>query len=270
MTRPSRLLAASSVGRAAAEFALIVTGILLALWIDGWVESRREAALERHYLGLLVRDLDATVAGLDRFVALNTAVRAAGIDAYRMLHEDPAELDADLLASKLYATAQRITPRLPRAAYTELLSSGGLRLIRDPDLRDAVMQFYEESERLFTVLEKNATGAVDGTMNQKLFDEGLVYPPFANMGEAYERILVEDPGPGILEELGPEFRPEPHLLTSLPRNAPQWASLRTSVFKAIRAADSAVQVGGGLIRANAVALRGRLAESLGPEPENGS
>jgi len=53
MAHPSRLLSARSLARASAELALIVLGILVALWIDGCVEARNDAELERHYLVLL-------------------------------------------------------------------------------------------------------------------------------------------------------------------------------------------------------------------------
>ena len=43
------------------ELALLITGILIALAVDGWIDGRRDARLERQYLELLSRDLDRDI-----------------------------------------------------------------------------------------------------------------------------------------------------------------------------------------------------------------
>jgi len=201
MTRPSRLLSARSAAQAAAELSVIVVGILLALGIDGWVEARDEAGLEVHYLALLVRDLDATEESLDRFIAVNERTRAAGVEGYRMLHLPVDRIDGDRLSATLEAAGTRLTPRLPRAAYTELLSSGSLRLIRDRTLRDDVVRFYEEADRRFTVLDKNATLAADTYMGDRLAGEGLLYPALDPGVDSFEGLLVRNPNEEFLAEL---------------------------------------------------------------------
>ena len=43
-------------GQVVVELALLVAGILIALAVNGWIEDRRDARVEREYLELLVRD----------------------------------------------------------------------------------------------------------------------------------------------------------------------------------------------------------------------
>ena len=49
----------------------------------------------------------------------------------------------------------RRTIRLPTAAFTDLLSTGNLRVIQDREVRDAIVRFYEMTERSQTIIDKN-------------------------------------------------------------------------------------------------------------------
>ena len=52
-------------GHVALELALLVSGILIALAINGWIDDRRDAGIERQYLELLTRDLEQDLETLD-------------------------------------------------------------------------------------------------------------------------------------------------------------------------------------------------------------
>lgn len=265
MTSTSRLLSARSLGRAGAELALIVMGILLALWIDGRVEAAKEAELERHYLTLLSRDLQATIDDLDRLALVYGRAREFAIETYRMLHLPPDRIEGDRLATLLRAVGIRLTPRLRKAAYTTLLSSGELHLIRDRVLRDELVRFYEEADRLFTVLDKNATNAVDEGISRLLWSEGLVGVTVQPDLDPSAGLLVNDAAVDFLAALGPEFEPAPHRLLQLPPDAPEWAQVQGSVYRTYQNATNTFQVS-ALLRARAVELRQKVDSALGSDP----
>ncbi|MGI9628214.1 MAG: hypothetical protein ACR2QM_15380 [Longimicrobiales bacterium] len=55
----------------------------------------------------------------------------------------------------LRAAAGIRTLRLPSAAYTDLLSTGNLRIIGNRDLRDTIVRFYEASDEALDIIERN-------------------------------------------------------------------------------------------------------------------
>ena len=70
-------------GHVVVELALLVVGILVALAVDGWIDGRREARVERQYLELLVRDLERDLEMLADVVAFENAQIDASVRAYR-------------------------------------------------------------------------------------------------------------------------------------------------------------------------------------------
>ena len=65
------------------ELVLLVAGILIALAVDGWIDDRRDARVEREYLELLVRDLDRDLEVLKEVVDFERAQVADAALAYR-------------------------------------------------------------------------------------------------------------------------------------------------------------------------------------------
>lgn len=68
----------------------------------------------------------------------------------------------------------RRTIRLPTAAFTDLLSTGNLRVIQDREVRDAIVRFYEMAERSQTIIDKNNMTYVDGLAWDSFYRDGLV------------------------------------------------------------------------------------------------
>ena len=78
------------------ELALLITGILIALAVDGWIDGRRDARLERQYLELLSRDLGRDIKVLEETLEFEEAQVAASVLAYRALRSGvpPEEREA--------------------------------------------------------------------------------------------------------------------------------------------------------------------------------
>ncbi len=147
MSRPSRILSAPGLGRALAEIAIIVVGVLIALGADAWWSDRKEAQLTEEFRTALVADLawDREWYGvLDRWLGDATV----GIDslATAVLDEvdrDPATVDLWLAwSSRLLVGKQR------SGAFDELVATGHLALFEDPDLRQAIIAYYSLDVRV--------------------------------------------------------------------------------------------------------------------------
>lgn len=163
-------------GHVLLELALIVAGILIALAINSWMEDRRDARSERQYLELLARDLDRDLAMLDEALQFEQAQAQYSAFAYRALRTGVAPDQREDVARALGALTARRTLRLSRATYSDLLSTGNLRLIRNTALRDRIVRLYETNERAQMIRDRNNQEFVDRMYMTYLLDRGYVAP----------------------------------------------------------------------------------------------
>jgi Family of unknown function (DUF6090) len=164
-------------GQVLVELTLLVLGILIALAVNSWIEDRRDARLEHQYLELLARDLDRDLGALDEALQFEQSQVEAAAFAYRALRESsvvPGQREAVALA--LGQLTSRRTLRLGRATYTDLLSTGNLRLMRNAALRDRIVRLYENNERAQLIRDRNNQEFVDRMYMTYLLDHAYVAP----------------------------------------------------------------------------------------------
>jgi hypothetical protein len=160
-------LTSSWAQRAAAEFIVIVVGVLVALAVDGWREDQAERVLEREYLERLLADVRT---GRDRLIGfgrehLHAAERNMEVVAPFLRYGDPIPIDTLPFIAALYQSSRSVVLNLdetyPNTTFEELRSTGGFILIQDPELRSAVMAHYflvERSASRFALLPREYRG----------------------------------------------------------------------------------------------------------------
>ena len=131
--------------RATIEFVVIVTGVLVALGVDAWRDAGREREAEASYVARLIDDVRADSIELSGALRVGAAkesrlARLMALDEQTVAStSELSAVVADLQGSQSwgweYPTARRVT-------FDELLSVGGLRLIRDVELREAISRYY--------------------------------------------------------------------------------------------------------------------------------
>lgn len=138
-TRTSRFL------NALRDLALIVAGVLIALAVDQAAETVGERRREADYLVALQEDVEADLdalrgplsEGLDRREAAARLV-VAGLNGASL---EPTQLLAAL------DRAGHVTFFAPRrATFDDLISTGNLRLIRDREIRAALIEYYDAGQ----------------------------------------------------------------------------------------------------------------------------
>lgn len=210
----------------AIELALLVAGILIALAVDGWIDDRRDERAERRYLELLQRDLDSNLDVLAETLEFEERQAAAAAMAYRALRAGavpPQEREA--VAAALNQLTARRTLRLARATYTDLLSTGNLRLIRNAALRDKVVDFYERAERALLIRDRNNQMFVDQMYMPYLLDSALVAPrPSRNLP------VVSANDSGFASRVGAAAGAGADRLWQLSPDAPEWNVLAGKVW----------------------------------------
>lgn len=123
----------------AAEFTVIVLGILVALLVDAWVASVADRRLEHEYLVRLEDEVGGHIDELS-YISQVYAASSASIDSLLLpTFVDSAE-DGNLIAAVLWAGNGR-KPDLARSTFQELVSSGRLRVIRSSEVRTALAEY---------------------------------------------------------------------------------------------------------------------------------
>lgn len=177
--------------RLGAELAVIVLGVLIALWADGWVAARADREIERNRVEALRDNVTATRIRL----ADAREDAQAGYDALAEIAywEDPSRVSqgrGTVLRGLLFGPA--FSPEIN--VYEDLKSSGDLALLTNIELRQALA-------RMDAAFEQLALMQADLTMVQQLNIDPFVVREFAlgpTMGPylGLEGLPVDTPDPG--------------------------------------------------------------------------
>ena len=259
-------LTESLVGRRwgffAAELVLVVAGILVALAIDGWISDSRDRQTEAVYLELLSRDIEGIQHQVDLQIEFEKEKIDAAATAYAALTtSDPTTKRAEI-GSLLALLVSRRTLSLSSATYDQMVSSGHLQLIRNHELRNMLVRFFAELERIERVTDNN---------NRELIDD--VFIPFimrtgVTALQPAEKVQVTSAlnraNAIMYERLGPDFSlPEDRVLLE-PAEADSWNDIRRNVLLRMRIAatgqaltESVVDQTNDIVTAIAAELGGR-------------
>ena len=144
MIRPSSILAAPSLGRALAEVSIIVVGVLIALGADAWRERRSEDRMAEEYRAALIDDLVADSVLYGILVDQGWfPTQAEAVDSLTAFLADPdREVEPVTLVQWWWGMVRLGVGSKASATFDDMRSSGRLSLIREPELRRALIDYY--------------------------------------------------------------------------------------------------------------------------------
>ncbi|HEX5787780.1 MAG TPA: DUF6090 family protein [Woeseiaceae bacterium] len=135
---------------------IVTIGVLIALAINEWNNTRLEHAEEVSILERLLSDIQSDLTGyrlgldiLGRKEESLQRVRSA-LAAPQSMPGDPTQFLKDVISGANYGWNQH---RARRVTFDELLGSGKLGLVRSADIRMAIGDYYES--------ERGAAGRID-------------------------------------------------------------------------------------------------------------
>lgn len=128
----------ATAGRLAAEFLLIVVGVLVALGADAMWDRRGERAEALEYLDALEQDFAENRILLDAHVADAERIRDASI---ALLVTDFSAATTDSVRRHLGAALQITVFQPVLATYQDMVNSGDIRLLTNDSLRVALARF---------------------------------------------------------------------------------------------------------------------------------
>lgn len=137
------------------EIILVVIGILIALSINNWNSNRIDRNREAVYLKNIDRDLKEQLQSIEMQMDYELSIIKIAkplIINYKENHD----LRVD---SAFTASIGRLTGRMTfvknNPTYTELLSSGNIDIIRNDSLKNALINYYQQLERMEQIINKN-------------------------------------------------------------------------------------------------------------------
>lgn len=136
----------SSAARLIGELVVIVLGVLIALWGDGWVQRRAELEVEASRIVALRDNVAATRSRLAqaRANAEGAAEALRQIAFWEVLPDLDRDTERVLLQGLLFGPS--FTPEIN--VYIDLKSSGDLALLRSAELRQALARMDATLEQL--------------------------------------------------------------------------------------------------------------------------
>lgn len=126
--------------RLAAEFVVIVVGVLVALGVDGWRETRQNRAEEARLLASIEADLVADSVDIAQGMASTEEVRASLLGVRQHLSGVRPLADANFITLVEWA-GWLYEPRRNSGTYGQMVSTGSISVIRDQDVKNALAAY---------------------------------------------------------------------------------------------------------------------------------
>jgi len=137
------------------EIVLVVIGILIALQINNWNSNRIQKQKESVYLNSIKRDLKEQLTTIETQLAYETHINnvATPMITYYKAHQG-FKIDSAFTANIGSLTGRKTFVK-NSPTYTELISSGNIDIISDNIIKDNIIKYYQELERIELVINKN-------------------------------------------------------------------------------------------------------------------
>lgn len=143
------------------EFIVVVTGVLVALALSAWWQAQQNRSFELQYLEQLHRDIENTIALIERHTQAEYESDRALSMLVRSFRMNPLPPRDSLVVWSF--SAPNVIVTVPTIGTAEsIVSSGDLRLIRNDSLRLALPTFLEANKSLRESMQLFGRQFVDG------------------------------------------------------------------------------------------------------------
>jgi hypothetical protein len=143
------------------EIVLVVIGILIALSINNWNESRKEKEVENRYISSILSDLKDQNASID----INLESEEVNFKAAGQIIRSYQENNALILNKTFYKLASAVTSRktfvITDPTFTDLVSSGNINILKNAETKKRLINYYQDLERIEKIIQNNNTLLID-------------------------------------------------------------------------------------------------------------
>jgi hypothetical protein len=143
------------------KITLVVIGILIALQINTWNNKRIDTKRELSYIKNIERDLNNQIKAIELQIDFEKEVADYCKIALKPYNDTNTFKIDSVTAVALGSVTTRRTFLNPNPAYTELISSGNIELLKNETFKDQLINYYQELERIEKIIDKNNTFFTD-------------------------------------------------------------------------------------------------------------
>ncbi len=156
LQRMARMARSLAWGHALLELVIVALGIFMAVQVDHWRKGLEDVRREQEYISRLADDVQQDTGNLKASIEL-AELRRTFVALLMDVAEDPSkalETPVDFILAVTQAGYTH-TPALTSNTFDELRSTGTLGLLRDPDLKKALSDYYgyDASQRQYLSLQ---------------------------------------------------------------------------------------------------------------------
>ncbi|MCB9018829.1 MAG: hypothetical protein H6546_00700 [Chitinophagales bacterium] len=177
-------MAESRIGRyllyAVGEIILLVIGILIAVQINLRNEAAKNERAESIYIQNILKDIDAQQKSIEVQVDYESSYISSAKYLIETLENKEIQVDQKF-AAELANLLSRRTFVVQDATYTDLISSGKINLINDEGVRNDLISYYQEMERMEKVIYHNNSDIIDGNISHVLEEFGYINYSFEKL-----------------------------------------------------------------------------------------
>lgn len=142
------------------EFLVIVVGVLIALAVDDWRQSRADRALEKHLLTSLLEDLEADEVDSKNQESL-VQMQLDAVDNILAVIDHPLAPSAapksaagSDINSWLRMLSWKAELEIAEGTYSEMIATGAFLAIRNAELRKQISSYYYDSRHEIMIFER--------------------------------------------------------------------------------------------------------------------
>lgn len=131
------------------ELLIVFVGIMSAVQVDRWNTGRLDRAASDAYLDRIAVDLEADLAFLGEIGEASRA-QSESVDRFLLFLGGEGGVPSDSaiatqVVEVLTSGGARIAFGLRTGTFRDMLSTGSLALVEDPELRDSLISYYEDA-----------------------------------------------------------------------------------------------------------------------------
>ena len=128
-----------------AEFLVIAIGVMAALAVDNWNDERKDRLAEQEYLAGIAADLQSNSSDLAH-VRMAAVENQGALRTLIAIAEGGPPPTTESLVGALIRSTYLGLPSVSEITFSELVSTGSLRLIRSASFKRKLAEFYREFE----------------------------------------------------------------------------------------------------------------------------
>ena len=128
------------------EVVLVVLGILIALQIDNWNESRKDNRKMKEHVNMLINDLDKDILNIKECI-VSDSLKNEGLRKILLAFNTNQTIESS--AEELYAITSETASLITHdATYTAMISGNVMELLRNLKIKTSISSYYSKVEHV--------------------------------------------------------------------------------------------------------------------------